>query len=60
MTRYLMSVCYAADATPHSPEELEHIMEDVSAVRSALQAEGCVGVRGLPPPSHHGHRHRLA
>ena len=40
MTRYLMSVCYPADSTPPGPDELEHIMQEVSAVHAALRAEG--------------------
>jgi hypothetical protein len=40
MTRYLMSVCYPAGATPPSAEELEHIVHDVTAVHTALRAEG--------------------
>ena len=40
MTRYLMSVCYSADATPPSSDELEGIMRNVTEVRTALQAEG--------------------
>jgi hypothetical protein len=40
MTRYLMSVCYPADATPPGAEELESIMREVTKVHTALQAEG--------------------
>lgn len=52
MTRYLMSVCYPADATAPSSEDLEGIMRDVAEVRTALQAEGSwVFGGGLHDPS---------
>ena len=52
MTRYLMSVCYPADITPPSSEELEGIMRDVTEVHTALQAEGSwVFGGGLHDPS---------
>jgi hypothetical protein len=40
MTRYLMSVCYPADSTPPSPDQLDVIMDDVGALERRLRAEG--------------------
>jgi hypothetical protein len=40
MTRYMMSVCYPADSTMPSPEELAVIGQEVTAVHEALAAEG--------------------
>src|SRR5688572_11736324 len=40
MTRYLMSVCYPADSTPPTTEELEVIARDVTLVHRQLQDEG--------------------
>jgi hypothetical protein len=40
MPRYLLSVCYPADAVAPGPEELEGITRDVTAVHRQLQAEG--------------------
>lgn len=51
MTRYLLSVCYEADAVPPSADELATIMHEVTAVREALQAEGSwVFAGGLHEP----------
>lgn len=52
MTRYLMSVCYSPDATPPTPDELDVIMAEVTAIRHQLQAEGSwVFGGGLHDPS---------
>lgn len=52
MTKYLMSVCYTADATPPGPQALESIMTDVEAVRDAMQSEGIwVFAGGLHDPA---------
>jgi hypothetical protein len=40
MTRYLMSVCYPADSTAPTTEELEVIARDVTEVHRQLQDEG--------------------
>jgi hypothetical protein len=40
MTRYLMSVCYPADSTMPTPEELEIIGRDVTQVHRELQEAG--------------------
>jgi hypothetical protein len=52
MTRYLMSVCYPADSTAPSPEELEVITKNVIEVHRQLQDEGSwVFGGGLHDPS---------
>lgn len=40
MTRYPMSVCYPAESTAPSVEELEAITRDITQVHRRLQAEG--------------------
>ena len=40
MTHYLMSVCYPADSTAPTSEELEVITREVTEVHRQLQAEG--------------------
>ncbi len=40
MKEYLLSVCYPAGATPPSPEKLEEITRDVTALRREMQAAG--------------------
>lgn len=40
MTRYLMSVCYPADSTAPTTEELEVIEREVTQVHRQLQEEG--------------------
>ncbi len=40
MPLYLLSVCYPADATQPSPDALEKIMRDVSAVGDEMVAQG--------------------
>ena len=40
MTTYLMSVCYPADATAPSPEELERITAEVTQVHQELADAG--------------------
>lgn len=40
MPQYLMSVCYPADSTVPSPDELAVIARDVDEVHRQLQAEG--------------------
>jgi hypothetical protein len=40
MTRYLMSVCYPADSTVPTAEDLEVIARDVTEVHRQLQDEG--------------------
>ena len=40
MKRYLLSVCYPAESTQPSPDELKRIMSDVGAVRKEMQAAG--------------------
>jgi hypothetical protein len=52
MTRYLLSVCYPADATAPSPDELETITRDITEVHRQLDAEGSwVFGGGLHHPS---------
>lgn len=52
MPQYLMSVCYPAGSTAPSPEELEVITREITAVHEALQAEGSwVFGGGLHDPS---------
>ncbi len=52
MTRYLMSVCYAPDATPPTPDRLQSIVADVTEIHRQLQAEGSwVFGGGLHHPS---------
>lgn len=40
MTRYMMSVWYAADSTPPTPDELTRITRDVDVVHRQLQEQG--------------------
>lgn len=52
MTRYLMSVCYPADSTAPSPEELELITQEVTEIHRDLQRDGSwVFGGGLHDPS---------
>ena len=52
MTRYLMSVCYAAGSTAPTAEELEQITHDVTEVHRQLREEGAwVFGGGLHDPS---------
>lgn len=52
MTRYMMSVWYAADATPPATDELARITRDVEAIHRELQEEGAwVFGGGLHDPS---------
>jgi hypothetical protein len=52
MKQYLLSVCYPAGGRPPSPEKLEEIMRDVTAVRREMQAAGAwVFSGGLEPSS---------
>jgi hypothetical protein len=52
MKNYLLSVCYPEDGTPPSPEALEKIMQDVSAVNRDMKAAGAwVFAGGLHPAS---------
>lgn len=52
MSRYLLSICYPADAPAPEPERLARIMADVGAVKAGLQAAGSwVFDGGLHGPS---------
>ena len=52
MKQYLLSVCYNPNATQPSPEALQKIMRDVSAVREELiAAGGWIFSGGLHPAS---------
>lgn len=52
MKNYLLSVCYPEDGTPPSPETLERIMHDVSAVNREMRAADVwVFAGGLHPAS---------
>lgn len=52
MTRYLMSVCYPADAAAPASDELEVIVHDVTALHQELAAAGAwVFGGGLHDPS---------
>ena len=40
MKQYLLSVCYAADGTPPTPEALKNIMRNVRTLREEMRAAG--------------------
>jgi hypothetical protein len=52
MKPYLLNVCYPADSTRPSPEALERVMRDVTAVNKDMKAAGAwIFAGGLYPPS---------
>ena len=52
MKPYLLSVCYAADATRPSPDILEGISRQVKTINNEMKAAGAwVFAGGLYPPS---------
>lgn len=52
MKQYLLTVCYPAGSTQPAPEALQKIMQDVSAVDSAMKAAGVWVFSGGLFPAH--------